>query len=265
MNTRPSLRIAGLLLAGSITAACSSSLSKLTDPVQAEATASSAQITAALGSMALEASLNQIDSSNFAPLSGPPSVVATGDPTSGTVTLDFGTGTEVNNATMSGTVVGTYTVSGGTDVSVTVTFSDLTANTSAGGNAGITGSLTLTATLNGTSNISGAFTGSLTAAVNGETATVTPNLTYSLDGTPSTGDITLAGTMGLDSSLYGDWDATLTALTATISQSNRAINSGTLELERSGLLPITATMVFTGENSGTLDISPGGFEKEFTL
>ena len=122
MSTRPSLRIAGLLLAGIITAACSdlsSKLAALTDPETAEATASSAPITASLGSMALEASLNRIDAGDFAALSGPPSVVATGNPTSGTVTLDFGTGTEVNNATVSGTVVGTYTVSGGTSVSVT--------------------------------------------------------------------------------------------------------------------------------------------------
>ena len=63
----------------------------------------------------------------------------------------------------------------------------------------------------------------------------------------------------------GDWVATLTALTATVSQSTRAINSGTLELDRSTFPAITATMTFTGQNTGTLEISPGGFQKTFTL
>ncbi|MHC4814284.1 MAG: hypothetical protein ACYTGO_18040 [Planctomycetota bacterium] len=260
---RRSLGVAGMLLAGFLWSGCSDA-SKLTDADTAEATASSAHTTAALGSMALEASLNQIDPTNFAPLSGPPSVNAVGNATSGTVTIDFGTGTQVNNATVSGTMIGTYSVSGNS-VTVTVTFSSLTANTSAGGDATFDGSLTLAATLNGTSNIAGTLTGSVTASNGGDTTTVTPNLTYAIDGTPTTGDITLAGTVGLDSSVYGDWTATLTAITATVSQTDRVINSGTLAMARTSFPPITATMVFTGQNSGTLDVSPGGFSKNFTL
>jgi len=259
------LRVATMLLATFMTttwSACSD-VSRLTDPEAAEATASSAHTTAALGSVVLEAALNQIDAANFAPLNGPPSVVATGNATAGTVTLDFGTGTAVNNATIAGTAVGTYSVSGNS-VTVTVTFSGMTAQTSSAGSMAVTGSMTLTATLNGSSNISGAMTGTVTTTVGSDTNAVTPNLTYSIDGTPTTGDITLAGTIGLDSSVYGDWTATLTAINATVSQTSRDINSGTLELDRSSF-PITATMLFTGANTGTLDISPGGFQKDFTL
>lgn len=265
-RTARGLGIATMLLATVMTTTWSgcSKISRLTDADNAEATASSTHTTAALGSLALEATLNQIDPTNFAPLSGPPAVTAVGDATSGTVTIDFGTGTEVNNATVSGTVVGTYSVSGNS-VTVTVTFSSLTANTSKAGSMAIDGSLTLTATLNGTSNISGAFTGSVTATVGGETTTVTPNLTYNIDGTPTSGDIDLAGTMGIDSSVYGDWTATLSAITATVSQSTRSINSGTLELDRSSFPPITVTMQFTGANSGTLEVSPTGYSKDFTL
>lgn len=263
-------RTLALLLAAVLTAvlpavlgACSDA-SKLTDPEIAEATASSAHTTWTLGSMALQASLNQIDSGNFAALSGPPSVGATGNSTAGTVTLDFGTGTTVNNATVAGTVVGTYSVTGNA-VTVTVTFSGVTAQTNAAGSMAITGSLTVTATLNGSSNISGTLTGSVTTDVAGNTTTVTPNLTYDIDGTPTTGDIDLAGTIDLDSSLYGDWEATLTAINATVSQTSRNINSGTLELDRSSFPSVTATLQFTGTNQGTLDISPGGFSKDFTL
>lgn len=255
-----------LLLATVMTttwAGCSD-ISKITDPEVAEATASSAHTTAALGSMVLQASLNQIDAAHFAALNGPPSVVATGNATLGTVTLDFGTGTTVNNATVSGSVVGNYTVSGNS-VTVNVTFSGVTAETGSAGSMAVTGSLTVTATLNGSSNISGTLTGSVTTDAAGNTTTVTPNLTYNIDGTPTTGDINLAGTIGLDSSVYGDWTATLTAINATLSQASRDINSGTLELERNSFPSITATMLFTGLNTGTLDISPGGFQKSFTL
>ena len=129
----------------------------------------------------------------------------------------------------------------------------------------VTGSLTVTATLNGSSNISGAFTGSVTTTAGANSTTVTPNLTYDLDGTPSTGDIELAGTMDVDSSVYGDWTATLTALEATISQSTRTINSGTLAMQYNSALSFTVTMQFTTANAGDLDVSPSGYSKAFTL
>ena len=94
---------------------------------------------------------------------------------------------------------------------------------------------------------------------------VTPNLTYAIDGTPGTGNIILGGTVGLDSSLYGDWTATLTALDATISQTTRAITAGTLALAKTLIIPITVTMTFTGANAGDLSVSPSGFTKSFTL
>ncbi len=266
-KARWDLGFAGMLLAGIMCSGCSdsSTIAGLLDANNAESTASAGQTTAALSSMALEASLFQIEPANFAPLSGPPGVTPTGDPTSGTVTVDFGAGTVVNNATVSGTMVATYLVTGGTSVSITVTFSGLTANTSAGGAATIAGSLTLTGTLTGNSNITGTFAGSVTATTSGNTTTVTPNLTYAINGAPTTGDITLDGTVGLDSSIYGDWIATLTAINGTVSQSTREITSGIVALDRSGFLPVTATMTFTGANSGTLVVSPSGFTRNFDL
>ncbi len=259
----PALHLATLTILAAVFWGCSSSKA-LTDPETAEATASSAHTSAALGSIALEACLNQVDPSHFAPLSAPPSVSATGDANGGTVTVDFGTGTKVNNATVSGTVIGTYSVSG-SSVSVTVTFSGVTAQTAAAGPIAVTGSLTLTATLNGSSNVSGTLTGSVTTTAGSNTTTVTPNLTYSVDGTPTTGDIDLNGTIGLDSSVYGDWTATLNAINATISQTSRDINSGTLVLDRSSFPSITVTMQFSAANTGTLDVSPSGYTRSFTL
>ncbi len=262
-KARWDLGFAGMLLAGIMCNGCgdSSTIAGLLDANNAESTASAAQTTAALSSIALQASLNQIDSTHFAPLDGPPGVT----PGIGTVTVDFGAGTMANNATVSGTMLGTYTVTGGTEVSITVTFSGLTANTSAGGAAAIDGSLTLTGTLNGSSNITGTLAGTVTATTSGNTTTVTPNLTYAIDGTPTTGDITLDGTVGLDSSIYGDWTATLTTVNGTVSQSTREITSGVVDLDRSGFPPVTATMTFTGANSGTLVVTPSGFTRNFDL
>jgi hypothetical protein len=260
-------RTAILLLAAVMTTSwsgCSTDITKLLDSDAAEATASSAHLTTALGSIIRQASLNQIDPTHFGALSSPPSVSATGNPSAGTVTIDFGVGTMVNNATVAGTAVGTYSVTGNS-VSVTVSFSGLTAQTSAAGSMTVGGSLTVTATLNGSSNITGGLNGSVTTSVAGFDTTVTPNLTYSIDGTPSTGDFDVDGTIGLDSSVYGDWTATLTAINATISQASRDINSGTLEMDRSSFPSVTVTMQFTGTNTGTLDVSPSGFTKSFTL
>jgi hypothetical protein len=237
----------------------------LLDAQQAEATVSTVHTSAALGSMALQASLNQIDPTNFAPLSSPPLVNGTGDATSGTVNIDFGTGTMVNNATVAGEMVASYTVTGGTSVSITVTFSNLTTMTSAAGTATIGGSLTLSGTLNSSSNITGTISGSLTAMASGNSTTVTPTLTYAIDGTPSTGDITVDGTVGIDSSLYGEWTATLTAIHALISQATRVIDTGTAALERSGFPSVTVTMMFTGANAGSLEVDPSGYTKNFTL
>jgi hypothetical protein len=259
--------IAGALLV-IVCSGCDASLTNLSallDADQAEATASSAQTTAALGSLALEATLNQIDPANFAGLSGPPVVNATGDATSGTVTVDIAAGTEINNASVSGSVIATYLVTGGTSVSITVSFPSLTANTSAGGAMTIDGSLTLTATLNGTSNIAGSLTGSATTTVDGQTTTVTPDLTFAIDGTPTTGNISLGGDIGIDSSLYGDWTATLTSLTGTISQATRVISEGAIGLARNSFPPVSVTMLFTAANSGTLEVSPFGFVRLFTL
>jgi len=235
------------------------------DARQAEATVSTVQTTAALGSLALEASLYQIDPTNFAPLSSPPDVNATGDATSGTVTVDFGTGTAVNNATVAGTMLASYSVSGGTTVSITVTFSGLTTSTSAAGTATIGGSLTVSATLNGSSNVSGAISGSVTANTMQSMTTVTPSLTYSIDGTPTTGGITVDGSVGVDSSLYGQWTANLTAIQATISQASRVISSGVAALQRNSFPNVTVTMTFTGSNTGSLEVNPSGYTKSFML
>ena len=243
----------------------SSEVAGLLDASQAESTASAAHTNAALSALALEAALFEIDAVNFAPLTAPPTVSATGTPIFGTVTIDFGAGTDVNNATVAGTVIAAYTVTGNS-VSINVTPSGLTTNTQSGGTMTLTGSMTVTATLNGTpTNIAGAITGTMTATSVSDTVTITPNLTYVLDGTPTTGDITLDGTIGIDSSRYGDWTATLTAINATVSQATRAINSGTLVMDRNFILPITATLVFTGSNIGTIDVNPSGYTRSFSL
>ncbi len=242
----------------------SSEIAGLLDASQAESTASAAHTNAAVSSLALEAALFQIDAANFAPLTGPPTVSATGTPTVGTVTIDFGAGSDVNNATVAGTVTAAYTVTGNS-VSITVTPSGLTTNTQSGGTMTLTGATTVTATLNGTSNIAGAITGTMIATSVSDTVTITPNLTYAIDGTPTTGDITLDGTIGILSTRYGDWTATLTAINGTISQATRAINSGTLVMDRNFILPITATLVFTGSNVGTIDVNPSGYTRSFSL
>ncbi len=226
--------------------------------------ASSAHTTTALGAIALQACLNEIDPGHFAPLSTPPGVIATGDASGGTVTIDFGTGTRVNNATVSGAVVANYGVSGDS-VTITVTFSGLAARTTPAGSMGITGSLTVTATLNDTSSISGALSGAVTTTASSNITVLTPNLAFAIDGTPITGDVGIDGTMGADSSAHGSWTATLTGIHATVSQSSRDIRSGTLAMQHDEYLSYTVTMQFTAPNTGTLDVSPSGATKIFTL
>ena len=83
-------------------------------------------------------------------------------------------------------------------------------------------------------------------------------------------------TVGLDRSRLADLEEAILAIQAMLSggagryrghelKMSWGINSGTLEMDRSTFPAITATMTFTGQNTGTLEISPGGFQKNFTL
>ncbi|RMG18188.1 MAG: hypothetical protein D6731_02700 [Planctomycetota bacterium] len=239
----------------------------VSDGDQGQAVAANTQATGALTSLAVEASLNQADAANFTALQTPPQVTATGSATNGTVSLDFGTGTVVNNATVEGVLTADFTASGASgsiSATVTVTFSNLRVQTARGGDATLNGQVTVSVTTTG-STATGSITGSVTAVSNLDTVTVTPSLTYTINGSPTGGTVQLGGTVGIDSQRYGDWTATFTNLLASITATARDITQGSLALTRNSSPSVTVTLTFTAPNQGTLTVTPSGVSTSFTL
>jgi hypothetical protein len=269
-NFGAALATFGLLVGGSLThIGCSDSSSgkfypppaSSTDSGQAQVALSSAQTTNSAAALALGATLSFMNTGSFVGLQNPPAVTATGDPnTVGTVTVDFGTGTVVNNAIISGQIVSTFTRSGN-DATITTVFNGFETTTTAHGTATTVGTLTTTTTMAGTV-ATGTITGSVTTTQSGDATTVTPNLTYSYDGTAGT--IVLNGTSAIVSSSVGSWTATLTNVAASVTAATREITSGSVRLDRSGI-PISLNFVITGPNTGTVTITPGGITQSFTL
>lgn len=255
-----------VLLAGFVFGGCAGgSGTSLSNLEKSEATTASAQSSTALGSLALEASLNQIDPT-YAPLTGPPTVTpgVGNTATSGTVNLDFGSGTVVNNATVSGQIDAAYTVSANA-ATVTVTYTNVSVDTAAAGVVVLSGSLTITvADVTLAPSATGTITGTLTAASTDDVTTITPDLTYSVSGTAPT-SIVVDGTMGLQSTAYGDWDGTFTGVTGSISPLTREITAGSINLASTSIPGLGADFVFTGANTGTVTIAPTGISTAFTL
>jgi hypothetical protein len=263
------LKIPTLVIALSLFAsACSESSSSSTnagvpDQDQAQVIVASTQTVPAAAQLTLGATLNQIDPTNFPPLQSPPTAMVTGNASAGTVNLDFGAGTTVNNATFAGTLQSTYTVTGN-DVSITVDLTGLTIITTSAGSVDAAGTLTIVATLNGTAMITSTITGTVTLTNPTQTVTVTPNLTVTLDGQTSLA--TANGTSGIDHNMLGVWTANFNNIVASQALSAmRSINSGVLSLTRQTAPSLTAEFTFTGANSGDLVVSPLGLTISFVL
>lgn len=262
------LSLAAVLGPGLVTAGCGSSShsgASASSDAQGENVNTTAMPTTSLAELALGASLAQIDPANFPALQTPPTVTATGTPASGTATIDFGSGTTVNDGTISGTLDVTWTssVSGQTTTAtITASPSNMTV-TDRGQTATITGTLTIGATITGTT-ATGTITGPLTVtSPSYGTSVIAANLTYSLDG--ATGVITLGGDMDISNTIYGDWTATFSAVTATVTQTGRDVTSGTIELVRNTFPSVTVTLLFTAPNAGTLTLSPVALTRPFAL
>jgi hypothetical protein len=222
-----------------------------------------ASTTMAASTLALQAALNQIDPTNFQALQGPPATSATGNTTAGTVTLDFGAGTTINNSTFSGMFTSAYTAAGNS-VSVSLNLTGLSIQTNSTGTAAATGILVVGATLNATSNITGTVTGTAALTNATDTITVTPNLTLALDG--QTAASTLNGTSGIVHDTLGTWNATITNIVATqLMTATRTINSGAVSLVRQTAPSLTVDFNFTGANMGILSIPALGLTVSFTL
>lgn len=221
----------------------------------AQAIAEDAETAASIASLAMQASLNVVDTANYLAVSGP-TITTTGTAAAGTVKLDFGSGLTVNGARVAGIAVGDYGTSGN-DVTLTVDFTDVEID-----GARVTGTyLVVAARSGGTST--GAITGTVTVQKSKDTTTVAQNMTYTLSG--AGGTAVYAGTSTVTSSKRGTWTVTYSSVGATLATS-QALNVGTLQLVRtSGGSAVTAIMLFTGINVGTITVTPPGTVTIFTL
>jgi hypothetical protein len=218
----------------------------------------------ATSELALQAALARMDPA-WQPVAGPTGSTS-GTATNGQVTLDFGSafssGTDVDGATLRGSLTATYARSG-SSATVSVSFSSLTITTNQLGQADVTGGLTMTVTFNGTT-ANGTITGAVTTSSPSEQATVTPNVTYSLPG-GATATVVQNGTLGYTGSARGSWTVALGNLTAQANPAPRTINSGSVTLARTSGSAVTVSLVFAGPNQGTVTTSPDSTSKSFKL
>ncbi len=222
----------------------------------AQAVAEDAETAASIASLAMQASLNVVDGANYLPVTGP-AISTTGTAAAaGTVELDFGGGLTVNGASVAGIAAGDFDVSGN-DVTLTVDFTDVEID-----GARVTGTYVVVAVRSGDTS-TGSITGTVTVQKSKDTTTVAQSMTYTLSG--AGGTAVYAGNSTVTSSKRGTWTVTYTSVGANLATS-QALNVGTLELVRtSGGSAVTAIMLFTGTNVGTITVTPPGTVALFTL
>lgn len=226
-----------------------------------EVTSAAVQAGAGTASLALQAALAQLTSAVPAPQT-PPSLSVTGDASSGSATLDFGAGTTIYNATVSGAITSSWTRSGDS-ATVTLGFSSLSVTNAQNGTLLLSGDLSASVDLSG-ANPTGRLSGSLalsTSPTNGTSDSVSASFDvgYSLANTT----LVLDSDVTLSSSRNGSWTLAMTSL--TLDTSARAITSGTLTCTRTTGPSVTVTFAFTSANAGTLTVTPPGTSQPFSL
>jgi len=227
-------------------------------------TGSSVQAATTPATVALQATLAAIDSA-FPALGAPPTVTRTGTAMSGTVTVDFGGGTVVNAATVSGAVSVTYDRAGNS-ATFSLSFVDVLVTTSANGALAVDGSLTSSVTLGGAGTASGTLDGSLSVASTGASGqSDAVSVTFDLSWTASGGALVLSGRTTSSGTRHGSWTIDLASLTFALAAPPRAISAGTISLLRQAGAPVTVTIVFTGPNTGTITTTPPGTTTAFSL
>lgn len=229
-----------------------------------ETTGTTVQAATAPATVGIEAALAAIDSS-FPALGAPPTVTVTGTSTDGTVTVDFGTATVVNNATVGGSVAVSY-VRSGNGATLGLTFSGLEVTTSANGSVTVSGDLTSSVTLGGSGTASGTLKGTMTVSTsssNGQTDSVTSTL--DLTWSASAGTLVVSGRITSNGTRNGSWTLDLASLTLAVAAPPRSITAGTITLMRQLGVPVTVTIAFTGTNTGTITTNPPGTTTTFSL
>lgn len=211
--------------------------------------------------LAMLATLNAMDSTNHPPLQGSsPAVSTTGNATAGTVTLDFGNGTIVNNATLRGRVVATYTAavingSGSGSASLSIDLDDLEFTTSSAGAVQVSGTALL-------GNFSFNDTSAAATGSNGLQVTI-GGVRYDVEQQAYAWNFDPTGAESIEITEVNTYDdGTLTGVMVdladiqmTFAGGNRAIVGGTAVGIRS---MIVEDYEFEAPNSGTLIIAPPG-------
>lgn len=210
----------------------------------------------------LLAALAQIQPGVFAPPIGP-SLTATGTPASGTVVVDFGSGSIFNKLTLTGAVSASWNATGPERWDLTLTFTKFGTDSFIGGSSILDGSLTFAVHITGTT-VSAALIGSVTKTSTSlfsgtSVTTISPNLTYAFDA--ASGTSVLDGTLDLSTDSLGTWSASSRALTFATG----SVESGEVELQRLSFPKVGVTFTFTSPDQGTFMVSPLGIPGTFSL
>lgn len=217
--------------------------------------------------MALHAAMAYMEPGTFPPVHGSrPNLSYAGSTTNGGVVVDFGgsstSGTEISDARLRGEVEAVFTRSGN-NIIVTVDFTTLLATTEYLGTVAVDGTMTYNGTING-----GTVTGTVSGSVDTDNAfdfsTFTPSsmsFTFSSAGTN-----VLTGSGTVSSTARGNWTVTYANVTYHVDPfGQRWVDSGSAVVTRNTGSALSVSLLFTGPNSGTLTISPGGRTRSFDL
>lgn len=203
----------------------------------------------------LLAFLAQVEPTTFAPPVGP-TISASGTPSSGSLTVDFGSGSILNMLTLSGAVTGSWAQTGPTAWQVSLAFADFGTTSLLGGTSRLDGSLTLAVAITGTTvsaTLSGSLTKVSTSLLSGtSTTTITPSITYAIDA--ATGLSVLDGSLAIATDGLGTWTAVADSLTF----GSGAVQSGAFEMQRNSFPAVSVTFTFTQPNQGTYAVRPLG-------
>lgn len=219
------------------------------------------------GQMALQAALAAMEPGAFPGIQGTrPNVSYSGTATNGSVVLDFGSsgtsGTEISDVTLRGELQATY-VRNGANATVTVTYTTLVARTDHLGSVLVDGTITYGCTISGTT-VTGTITASVDTDSSSDLSTFTStSLSFTLS---AAGTNVVSGSSSVQSTARGTWTLTHSNVTFGIDPpTSRVISSGSAVVTRTSGSALGVSLLFTGPDSGTLTVSPGGSTRSFEL
>jgi hypothetical protein len=218
----------------------------------------------AIAEVALQATLSLTLPGTFDPPIGP-TLTASGTPTSGTVLVDFGSGSILNQLTLNGAVMVSWDQTGPNAWTVTVTFTRFGTDSLIGGSSSLDGALTLAVSVTGsvaTTGLSGSVTRVTSSLLSGtSTLTIAPNLVYTIDRAAAATVLDGSLTVTTDSGTVGGWTASARSLTFA----DDSVQSGELELERDSFPRVEVLFEFTAPDEGEWTLTPPGVSGTFSL